>query len=71
VVTVDQAEESFTRTTPDALQRFALLLSEAVTGPVRVIAAMRSEFLDELRDLPALAGVPIEACDRPRTSTRP
>ncbi|MGH3772195.1 MAG: TIR domain-containing protein [Pseudonocardiaceae bacterium] len=61
VVTVDQAEELFTRTTPDALQRFALLLREAVAGPVRVVAAMRSEFLDDLRDLPALAGVPIEA----------
>ncbi|HWR48507.1 MAG TPA: WD40 repeat domain-containing protein, partial [Pseudonocardiaceae bacterium] len=61
VVTVDQAEELFTRTTPDALQRFAELLRDAVAGPVRVVAAMRSEFLDDLRDLPELAGVPIEA----------
>jgi WD40 repeat protein/type II secretory pathway predicted ATPase ExeA len=61
VVTIDQAEELFTRTTPAALQRFALLLGEGVVGPVRVIAAMRSEFLDDLRDLPALVGVPIEA----------
>ncbi len=61
VVTVDQAEELFTRTTPAALHRFAQLLSGAVAGPVRVIVAMRSEFLDDLRDLPALSGVPIEA----------
>ncbi|MDQ3765694.1 MAG: hypothetical protein M3460_31105 [Actinomycetota bacterium] len=61
LVTVDQAEELFTRTTPAAMQRFALLLRDAVVGPVRVVAAMRSEFLDDLSDLPALAGVPIEA----------
>ena len=61
VVMVDQAEELFTRTTPDARHRFALLLSGAVAGPMRVVAAMRSEFLDDLRDLPALTGVPIEA----------
>ncbi|MCA1820695.1 MAG: TIR domain-containing protein [Pseudonocardia sp.] len=61
LVTVDQAEELFTRTTPVARQRFAQLLREAVAGPVRVVAAMRSEFLDDLRDLPTLAGVPIEA----------
>ncbi|MCA1706664.1 MAG: hypothetical protein LC808_26725, partial [Actinobacteria bacterium] len=60
LVSIDQAEELFTRTTPLALQRFAQLLRDAVAGPVRVAAAMRSEFLDDLRDLPALAGVPIE-----------
>ncbi|MGH3773356.1 MAG: hypothetical protein ACRDRW_18505, partial [Pseudonocardiaceae bacterium] len=61
VATIDQAEELFTRTTPDTLHRFALLLRDALAGPVRVVAAMRSEFLDDLRDLPALSGVPIEA----------
>ncbi|MGB6164392.1 MAG: TIR domain-containing protein [Pseudonocardiaceae bacterium] len=61
VVTVDQAEELFTRTPPDVLQRFVVLLREVVVGSVRVVAAMRSEFLDDLRDLPELAGVPIEA----------
>jgi WD40 repeat protein/type II secretory pathway predicted ATPase ExeA len=61
VITVDQAEELFTRMTPVALQRFAQLLSDAMTCPVQVVAAMRSEFLDDLRDLPALANVPIEA----------
>ncbi len=60
-MSIDQAEELFTRTTPDALQRFTQLLREAVAGPVHVVATMRSEFLDDLRKLPALAGVPIEA----------
>jgi len=48
LVTIDQAEELFTRTTPAALQRFAQLLRDAVAGPVHVVAAMRSEFLDDL-----------------------
>ncbi len=61
LIAIDQAEELFTRTTPAALQGFAQLLHDAVAGPVQVIAAMRSEFLDDLRDLPALAGVAIEA----------
>ncbi|MGH3887835.1 MAG: TIR domain-containing protein, partial [Pseudonocardiaceae bacterium] len=61
LVTVDQAEELFTRTTPTALERFAQLLRDAMTGPVQVVAAMRSEFLDDLRKLPALAGRRIEA----------
>ncbi|MGH3833954.1 MAG: TIR domain-containing protein, partial [Pseudonocardiaceae bacterium] len=61
LVSIDQAEELFTRTTPDALQRFAQLLRDAIAGPVRVVVAMRSEFLDDLREFPALAGVPIEA----------
>jgi WD40 repeat protein/type II secretory pathway predicted ATPase ExeA len=61
LVTVDQAEELFTRTTPAALLRFAQLLRDAMTGPVQVVAVMRSEFLDDLRTLPALAGRRIEA----------
>ncbi|MGH3711289.1 MAG: TIR domain-containing protein, partial [Pseudonocardiaceae bacterium] len=61
LVPIDQAEELFTRTTPDARRRFAYLLGEAIAGPVQVVAAMRSEFLDDFRDLSALASVPIEA----------
>ncbi|MGH3918548.1 MAG: TIR domain-containing protein, partial [Pseudonocardiaceae bacterium] len=61
LVMIDQAEELFTRTTPAALQRFAQLLRDAVAGPVQVVAVMRSEFLDDLRTLPALASMPIEA----------
>jgi WD40 repeat protein len=60
LILVDQAEELFTRTTPAAQQRFAQLLHDAVAGPVRVVAAMRSEFLDDFRKLPALTGTPIE-----------
>jgi hypothetical protein len=56
LVSIDQAEELFIRTTPDALPRFAQMLRDAVAGPVQVVAAMRSEFLDDLRDLPALTG---------------
>jgi TIR domain len=56
LVSIDQAEGLFTRTTPDARERFAQLLRDAMTGPVHVVAAMRSEFLDDLRDLPALTG---------------
>ena len=61
LVPIDQAEELFTRTPPQARQQFAHLLREALAGPLGVVAAMRSEFLDDLRDLPALAGLPIEA----------
>ncbi|MDQ3764789.1 MAG: TIR domain-containing protein [Actinomycetota bacterium] len=61
LVMIDQAEELFTRTTPPALEGFAQLLRDAVAGPVGVVAVMRSEFLDDLRALPALAGMPIEA----------
>ncbi len=60
LVSIDQAEELFTRTTLAARQRFAELILNAVSGPVSVVAAMRSEFLDDLRDLPTLAGVPID-----------
>jgi WD40 repeat protein/energy-coupling factor transporter ATP-binding protein EcfA2 len=61
LMSIDQAEELFSCTTPDGQQRFAKLLSAAVAGPVQVVMAMRSEFLDDLRELSALAGVPIEA----------
>ncbi|HEV7452882.1 MAG TPA: hypothetical protein VGO16_16150 [Pseudonocardiaceae bacterium] len=60
LVSIDQAEELFTRTTPSARERFAELLRNAAAGPVQVVAAMRTEFLDDLRDLPALTGVSIE-----------
>jgi WD40 repeat protein len=61
LVSIDQAEELFCWTTQDARQRFAQLLGVAVAGPVRVVVAMRSEFLDDLRELSVLAGVPIDA----------
>src|SRR5947209_4437237 len=61
LVSIDQAEELFSWTAPDTRQRLAKLLGAAVGGPVQVVMAMRSEFLDDLRELSALAGVPIEA----------
>jgi energy-coupling factor transporter ATP-binding protein EcfA2 len=61
LVSIDQAEELFSWTAPDARQRLAKLLGAAVGGPVQVVMAMRSEFFDDLRELSALAGVPIEA----------
>ncbi len=61
LVMVDQAEELFTRMTPGAREQFTHLLSAALSGPVQVVVVLRSEFLDDLRTLPALAGCPIEA----------
>ncbi len=61
LVSIDQAEELLRWMTRDARQRFAQLLGVAIAGPVQVVVAVRSEFLDDLRELSALAGVPIEA----------
>ncbi|HKR48451.1 MAG TPA: TIR domain-containing protein [Pseudonocardiaceae bacterium] len=61
LVMVDQAEELFTRMTPGTREQFTQLLSAALSGPVQVVLVLRSEFLDDLRTLPALAGWPIEA----------
>jgi WD40 repeat protein len=61
LVTVDQAEELFTRTPPTARQQFAQLLRDAIAGPVQVLGALRSEFLADRRLLPELANVRIDA----------
>ncbi|MGH3898547.1 MAG: TIR domain-containing protein [Pseudonocardiaceae bacterium] len=61
LVMIDQAEELFTRTTPTALHQFTQLLSGAMSAPVQLVVVMRSEFLDDLRTLPALTDRPIEA----------
>ncbi|MEO7196760.1 MAG: TIR domain-containing protein [Pseudonocardiaceae bacterium] len=58
---LDQAEELFIRTVPAAVARFTELLRNAVAGPVQIVAVTRSEFLDDLRRLPALAGKRLEA----------
>ncbi|GAA3854115.1 hypothetical protein GCM10022243_19600 [Saccharothrix violaceirubra] len=60
LIAVDQAEELFTRAGEEDRATFGALLREAVRGPVRVVATLRSEFQDDLRTLPALAGLPIE-----------
>ncbi|HEX8936017.1 MAG TPA: TIR domain-containing protein, partial [Pseudonocardiaceae bacterium] len=61
LIMIDQAEELFTRTTSTARQQFVQLLNGAMSGLVQVVVVMRSEFLDDLRALPALAGTSIEA----------
>jgi type II secretory pathway predicted ATPase ExeA len=61
LVLIDQAEELFVRTPLAVRQRFAVLLRDAMTGPVQVVTVMRSEFLDDLRALPALIGCRIQA----------
>jgi Novel STAND NTPase 1 len=56
---LDQAEELFTRADAAGMERFTRLLTTATAGPVRVVATLRSEFLDDLRTLPQLAEVGI------------
>ncbi|MGH3995987.1 MAG: hypothetical protein ACRDTJ_00810, partial [Pseudonocardiaceae bacterium] len=55
LVVVDQFEELLTQTPPTQRARFAELLRPAVTGPVRVVATLRPEFLDQLLADPVLA----------------
>jgi WD40 repeat protein len=61
VVPIDQAEELFTRAPSAALHEFVRALRDGTVGRVKVVAAMRSEFLDDIREIPELAGVPIQA----------
>lgn len=61
LMAVDQAEELFTRAGPDAREDAWKLLREGLSGPLHVVATLRSEFLDDLIELPSLAGVPIDS----------
>ncbi len=61
LIAVDQAEELFTRVDPARRDQFLRLLRAVVAGPVRVVATLRSEFLDDLRRLPELAGVDLNS----------
>ncbi len=63
LVVVDQFEELLTQTAPADQARFAELLRSALTGPVRVVATLRTEFLEQLLVNHELATLPI------RTST--
>ncbi|MGH4019303.1 MAG: TIR domain-containing protein [Pseudonocardiaceae bacterium] len=58
LIVVDQFEELLTQTTPADRARFAELLRPAMTGPVRVVATLRPEFLDALLLDPGLAALP-------------
>jgi WD40 repeat protein len=59
LVAVDQGEELFTRTDADARQRLADLIRVAARGPVQMVITLRSEFLDDLRDIAGLEDVPM------------
>ncbi|MGH8967573.1 MAG: ATP-binding protein, partial [Actinomycetes bacterium] len=58
LVVVDQFEELLTQTPPTQRARFAELLRPAVTGPVRVVATLRPEFVDQVLADPELAELP-------------
>jgi WD40 repeat protein/energy-coupling factor transporter ATP-binding protein EcfA2 len=48
LLVVDQFEELLTQTEPADRVRFARLLRSALSSPVRVVATLRAEFLDQL-----------------------
>ena len=58
LVVVDQFEELLTQTAPAARSWFADLLSPALAGPLRAVAALRPEFLGQLLASPELADLP-------------
>ncbi|OLT06305.1 hypothetical protein BJF90_17770 [Pseudonocardia sp. CNS-004] len=57
LVVVDQLEELLTQAAPSERARFAELVHGAPTGPVLVVATLRSEFLDRFLALPELADI--------------
>ncbi len=58
LIVVDQFEELLTQTASTDRARFTELLRPALTGPVRVVATLRPEFLDQLLVDPELAALP-------------
>jgi WD40 repeat protein len=58
LVVVDQAEELLTLTPSGKRARFADLLSQALVGPVGVVATLRPEYLAQLAGSPELAALP-------------
>ncbi|MHA6621101.1 nSTAND1 domain-containing NTPase [Pseudonocardia sp. DLS-67] len=57
LVVVDQLEELLTQAAPSERARFAELVDGASTGPVLVVATLRSEFLDRFLAQPELADI--------------
>ncbi len=57
LLVVDQVEELFTRAPAAARDQFCRLLADALDGELRVVASLRSEFLDRVLALAALDGV--------------
>jgi WD40 repeat protein len=68
LITADQAEELFTPTDPTARRHLSDLLGRAARGPVQPVITLRSEYLDDLRDLPGLASVPMDVFALPSLS---
>ncbi|WP_232425165.1 nSTAND1 domain-containing NTPase [Pseudofrankia inefficax] len=58
---IDQAEELLARGSPASQVRFLVLLAALTRGPVRAVATLRSEYLDQLIELAARAGLPVRA----------
>ncbi|MGF7236340.1 MAG: TIR domain-containing protein [Frankia sp.] len=60
LVVIDQGEELLTRADEQDRTRFAALLRVALTGTVRVVVTLRSEFVDGFVALPELADLSVE-----------
>src|SRR4051812_40938543 len=58
LLVVDQCEELLAQTASEERAGFAALLSEALAGPVQVLATLRPEFLEPLLASPELAALP-------------
>jgi WD40 repeat protein len=61
LVVVDQAEELIIRVAEAGRRQFAAILGDALAGPVRVVATLRSEYLDPLLRLAADTGLHVGA----------
>jgi WD40 repeat protein len=53
LLVVDQAEELFTRASSSARQQFVALLAHLTTAQIRIVATLRSDYLDQLSHLAA------------------
>ena len=62
LIVVDQFEELLTQTGPTQRARFAALLRPALSGPVRVVATLRPEFLTQLLVDTELSILPTRTC---------
>jgi WD40 repeat protein len=60
IIPVDQGEELFSRAGEEARERFFGLLRPCLPGAARIVATLRSEFLDDVRAERALADVKID-----------